>query len=279
MTLSFTKMHGCGNDFVMIDGRNGVPVTDLEALAAALCDRRRGLGADGMIVLQPSSGETDFSMLYINASGMPGEMCGNGARCAVRFAFDLGVAGRSMTFATAAGDVLGLVAPDHVTIEMPPPRDVQLDMDLDLGEERLLVHFALVGVPHAVVLVDQVAAYPVERLGPLLRHHPAFSAGCNANFVTLAEGGIAMRTYERGVEAETLACGTGAVACTAICHMLGLLPASATVHTRGNDLLEVHLERNDQGFSKATLSGPTETVAQGEIDVTFLRDRGLLPPR
>ncbi|WP_170984213.1 diaminopimelate epimerase [Rhodoligotrophos defluvii] len=276
--VAFTKMHGCGNDFIMIDGRNGLGSTalaDPSRLTAALCDRRRGLGGDGLILLLPPRGDADFAMLYINATGAPGEMCGNGARCVARFAHDIGAAPSEMRFETEAGPVKAVVGPDHVTIDMPPPRDIRLGMRLTIGGEEREVHFAEVGVPHAVLLVDDLPNCPVDRLGPLVRHDTAFPRGANANFVSTIDG-VAMRTFERGVEAETLACGTGAVATATICHLLGLSGLDADIRTRGGDNLSVHLEREGEVFIRATLTGPTETVGQGVVTADFLRSRNLL---
>ncbi|WP_342640794.1 diaminopimelate epimerase [Rhodoligotrophos ferricapiens] len=277
-SVAFTKMHGCGNDFIMIDGRAGLPGNGLvepSRLTAALCDRRRGIGADGLILLLPPRADADFAMLYINATGAPGEMCGNGARCVARFAYDIGAAPAEMSFETEAGRVHAQISPDHVTIDMPPPRDIRLGMRLDIAGIEREVHFAQVGVPHAVILVDHLPAFPVDELGPLVRHHSAFPRGANANFVSTANG-LAMRTFERGVEAETLACGTGAVATATICHLLGISGPDATIRTGGGDQLSVHLERDGDRFVRATLTGPTETVGGGVISPEFLRSRGLL---
>ncbi len=274
--LSYTKMHGCGNDFVMIDGRQGLPPQGLGKLAALICDRRRGLGADGIVVLYPAREGADFEMRYLNADGRPGEMCGNGARCAARFAAEIGLAGRRHSFLTDAGIVRAEVGAEDVTIEIPPPREIELGLQLDLGNRRAEVHKLMVGVPHAVTFVADVDRHPVDVEGPILRRHPAFPAGCNANFIELRDGEIRMRTFERGVEAETLACGTGAVACATVVLLKGLGTARATVRTRGGDLLQVTLEQEAGQFTRAVLSGPTETVARGEIDGAYLAQHGIL---
>lgn len=274
--LSYTKMHGCGNDFVMIDGRQGLPPERLGRLAQLICDRRRGLGADGIVVLYPAREGADFEMRYVNASGLPGEMCGNGARCAARFAAEIGLAGRRHSFRTDAGIVRAEVGEGQVTIEIPPPAEIELGLRLDLGGRQAEVHKLMVGVPHAVTFVADVDRHPVDIEGPILRRHPAFPAGCNANFIELRDGEIRMRTFERGVEAETLACGTGAVACAAIVFLKGLGGAQAKVRTRGGDRLEVVLKQEATRFTRAVLSGPTEIVARGEIDGAYLAQHGIL---
>jgi diaminopimelate epimerase len=275
--LAFTKMNGCGNDFIMIDGRHGLPAESLGRLAALLCGRQRGLGADGIVALYPAAAAgADFAMRYVNASGAPGEMCGNGARCAARFALEIGLAGANAAFETDAGLVRSEVDGADVSIDIPPPAEVALGLDLDLGGRRAVVHRLKVGVPHAVTFVRGLESYPVDVEGPLLRAHSAFAAGCNANFVELRGGEIAMRTYERGVEAETLACGTGAVACAAVCFLLGHTEKAVSIRTRGGDLLRVTLVHGSAGFGRAHLAGPTEIVAQGSIDAGFLRRHAIL---
>lgn len=276
-TISFTKMHGCGNDFIMIDGRKGLAGQegiDVSKLTAALCDRRRGLGGDGMIVLLPARTDADFTMLYINSTGAVGEMCGNGARCAARFAYDIGAAGRDMRFDTDAGIVTARIGENDVTIDMPPPRGIELGMTLEIEGKPMTVHYALVGVPHAVVFVDDLDNFPVDRIGALVRHHAVFPRGANANFVSVKDG-IAMRTFERGVEAETLACGTGSVAVATICHLLGHCGLNVRIRTGGGDWLAISLEREGERFTRATLTGPTETVGTGAINPAFLDRREL----
>jgi diaminopimelate epimerase len=274
MGMGYAKMHGCGNDFIMIDARAGITADRLQQLAAKLCDRRRGLGADGLVALYPAQ-NADFAMHYVNASGMPGEMCGNGARCAARFAQDIGLAGRETAFETDAGLVRARIEPEVVTIVLPQPDDIRLNLRLDLDGREVVVHHALVGVPHAVTFVHGLASWPVRRDGPVLRSHPAFPHGCNANFVEVRDRVVFMRTFERGVEAETLACGTGAVACVAISHRLGLCGSTAEVRTGGGDRLDVVLMCAGEHIEGATLSGPTETVARGEIDDRYLAVHGL----
>ena len=169
-----------------------------------------------------------------------------------------------------------MIAGSTVTLEIPPPAEIELGLDLDLGKRRAVVHKLMVGVPHAVTFVEDVAAHPVDLEGPILRAHPAFPAGCNANFVELRPGHLRMRTYERGVEAETLACGTGAVASAAVALLLGHAGAAVEVETRGGDRLRIGLDHEPPIFRRAVLTGPTEVVARGEIDGDYLRRHGIL---
>lgn len=274
--LAYVKMHGAGNDFIMIDGRQGLAADRLEKLAALLCDRRRGLGADGIVVLYPEGKGADFEMRYVNASGLPGEMCGNGARCAAFFAGEIGLANRSAVFRTDAGLVRAEIEGSAVTIEIPPPAEIELGLELDFCGRQATVHKLMVGVPHAVTFVADIDAHPVAIEGPALRAHPAFPAGCNANFVEAGPERLRVRTYERGVEAETLACGTGAVASAAVAFLLGRTGPSVTVESRGGDQLQITLDHRPPVFHRAILAGPTEVVARGEIDGTYLRRHGIL---
>jgi diaminopimelate epimerase len=273
--LRYAKMHGSGNDFIMVDGRQTLPDLTWNSLAPLLCDRRRGIGADGIVVLQPSD-TADFEMRYFNASGLRGEMCGNGARCAARFALEIGLAGSRATFMTDAGVVRSEVGIDRVVVDIPTPKEIELHLRLTIANREFAVHRLVVGVPHAVVFVAGLDRFPVETFGPILRSHAAFVDGCNANFIELSGGVIGMRTFERGVEAETLACGTGAVASAAVCLLLGLSERTAEVRTRSGDRLTVALAYETPEFRSALLGGPVEMVARGEIDAEFLTRHELL---
>jgi diaminopimelate epimerase len=276
MSLPFTRMHGAGNDFVVLDDRAGRLKPHANALARALCDRRKGLGGDGIILIgaRPAGGGADFAMTYINAGGEEGEMCGNGARCAARRAVELGIAGPQASFTTPAGLIRAVVRDSDVTITLSPPGPPQPPITLDVAGEPLEVHAIDTGVPHAVVFVADPDKTDVARLGPALRHHRHFPRGCNANFVALTPGGLRLRTYERGVEAETLACGTGAAAAALIAHHLGRVPAPVAIEALGGRLA-VDFRIEGGRYCDVTLSGPTETIASGELDGGWLRARGL----
>jgi len=271
MTIPFLKMQGAANDFVVVDHR--VPYLSaadapLEPLVRRLCDRRRGVGADGVLLLErgPSS-ELDFAMRYFNADGRPAEFCGNGARCLARLALDLGLGtGGEVRFQTAVG------------VQRARPGNGGRGIELSFGQvdgcgpvetvEALGRSFAgrraLTGVPHFVVPVERVEWVPVKEWGSALRHHPAFEpSGTNVDFVArLAPGRVAMRTYERGVEDETLACGSGAMA-SALWAVAEGDAAPIAIVTAGGDELQVGLAPTGARWD-VRLTGPAEVVYRGE---------------
>src|SRR5215470_13403759 len=211
--LRFTKMDGAGNDFILIDNRAG----DVElnrSQIARLCDRHRGIGADGVLLLENPSNRADFRMRYFNADGGEAEMCGNGARCFARFANKVTGAGDKISFETPAGVISAELAGDLVTLQMTEPTELQLSVPIQVDAEKRTIHFINSGVPHVVVSVPQIGDIDVMREGSAIRHHQMFSPkGANVNFIEKrGADSIAVRTYERGVEDETLACGTGIVA-------------------------------------------------------------------
>lgn len=268
MLLSFAKMNGAGNDFVMVDNREGrLPLS--QAAIARLCDRHRGVGGDGLLAVEPAQNGSDFRMRYYNADGGEAEMCGNGARCFARYAARLGGATERVTFETLAGVIVAKLLDGRVRLEMSQPKDLVLGAALQVAESPLTVHFVNTGVPHAVVVVDNLANVDVLKMGSALRWHEHFAPkGTNANFVQkLADGTLAIRTYERGVEGETLACGTGVVATALIHHRLTGAASPIQVRVQGGDLLEVGFEEKDGVFSNVTLTGPADFVFEGEIDL------------
>jgi diaminopimelate epimerase len=268
MTFEFTKMNGAGNDFVMVDNRDGSRSLSREQIAL-LCDRHRGIGADGLIAVE---GTTELPrMRYYNADGGEAEMCGNGARCFSRFtACLLGLSAGSFFFLTEAGMLAAELLPDNrVCLRMSEPHSLQLAHSLRVLDRDLEVHSLNTGVPHAVTFVENLEEAPVFDLGRALRQHQRFApAGTNANFVqVLAPGSLAIRTYERGVENETLACGTGVVAAALIHHHLTKAPSPISVRVRGGETLEVgFLEEGGHPVS-VTLAGPADFVFTGSITI------------
>ena len=270
MLLHFYKMNGAGNDFVVVDNRDLSLSLSREDIAA-LCDRHRGIGADGLLAVEPAEHGADFRFRYYNADGGEAEMCGNGARCFGRFTAHLGdePAGR-VTFETIAGTLAADMVGDQVRIAMSTPRDTRPDTGVRIAGLDAEIHFLNTGVPHAVAFTDDLEAVDVRRCGAEIRHHAAFApAGTNANFATVIEPGhIAIRTYERGVEDETLACGTGMVACALMHHLLHGGEPPVRVDVRGGDTLEIGFTRTaDGGFSDVTLSGPADFVFEGDIEI------------
>jgi diaminopimelate epimerase len=263
MKLGFAKMTGAGNDFIVIDDRGNAIGED----ARELCRRRVSVGADGLILLVPST-RCDFRMRYFNADGSEADMCGNGGRCVARFAHDLGIVGREMQFETRSGLHRAVITDDGVCLSMTEPRAMLLNFAVFLYGQKFVVHRINTGVPHAVMEVDDIEAYPVVDTGRALRHHDIFlPEGTNVDFVhVLDENRIALRTYERGVEDETLACGTGAVASAVVMAALKRVRPPVSVRTHGGDTLVVGFYMSDQGFCDVTLAGDAKVVYNGAIE-------------
>jgi diaminopimelate epimerase len=269
MQVSFTKMNGAGNDFVMLDNRQGSLSLDTAAIAG-LCDRHRGVGADGVLIVEPPKNGADFRMRYYNADGGEAEMCGNGARCFARFARRLAGADQSrVSFETEAGVIGADFDGELVRIVMSDPHSYQAPRALDVNGRPLEVDFLNTGVPHAVVFVEDVESINVVADGAALRYHTAFAPkGTNANFVqALPSGELIIRTYERGVEDETLACGTGVCAAALLHHLRTGASGPVSVKVRGGDTLRVGFEKIDGGFRNVTLTGPADFVFDGTISL------------
>ena len=271
--IPVTKMSGAGNDFILIDHRTRfIPESYQPQFAQLVCRRRFSAGADGLILIEDSASE-DFSWQFYNSDGSLAEMCGNGARCAARFAWRNGIAGRSMRFSTLAGiieaELIG--EQEHVRISMTDPFDFRDAILIELGADEKEVFFVNTGVPHAVVFVetDQV---PVSQWGRTLRYHEAFEpAGANVNFVrVLADGQLLVRTYERGVEAETMACGTGVVASSIVAARQGLTESPVDVTTTGGEQLGVQFSLDGAAVSEVLLQGPARIIYEGKLSAEAL---------
>ena len=266
--LRFTKMNGAGNDFILIDNRASEIDLDRSQIAH-LCNRHRGIGADGVLLLELPANRADFRMRYFNADGGEAEMCGNGARCFARFANRAAGTQKTISFETPAGVISAELTGNLVTLRMTDPTDLRLNVKLPVGNENKTVHFINSGVPHVVIPVAEVGNVDVRLEGAAIRHHKMFSpSGANVNFIEKRESNkIAIRTYERGVENETLACGTGIVASALIFGATESCQGPITVLARGGDELEVGFERNRDQFHNVTLAGPAEFVFEGTIDI------------
>jgi diaminopimelate epimerase len=275
MLLPFFKMNGAGNDFIIVDNRDLSLSQELDGdTIAALCDRHRGIGADGLLAVEPAQKGADFRFRYYNADGGEAEMCGNGARCFGRFTAHLGeIVLKKVTFETIAGTLAAEMIGDDVRIAMSEPKDLQLHTPTRIPGLDSSLHFVNTGVPHAVTFLASAEALDecdVFTHGCIIRNHPAFSpAGTNANFaVILAPDHISIRTFERGVEDETLACGTGMVACALVHHLLTGATSPIKVDVEGGDTLEIGFEKTgDQTFKNVTLTGPADFVFEGEIEI------------
>ncbi len=267
--LRFTKMNGAGNDFVLIDNRSAALRLSRQQIAF-LCDRHRGIGADGVLLVEPPEAGADFRMRYYNSDGGEAEMCGNGARCFSRFVNELAGPLSNVRFETQAGIIQADFDGDLVKLGMSQPHDLVLNRSLDIGGVKLSTHFVNTGVPHVVTFVDDITSVPVQQWGSEIRNHPAFRPkGTNANFVKEVEPGrLIIRTYERGVETETLACGTGVTAAGLIYAALSNAPSPVRLQVRGGDWLEVGFRVTGNGFEEVTLKGPADFTFEGSIAIS-----------
>ena len=266
-------MHGGGNDFVLVDHRRPVlPEAEQPGFARKVCARKVGVGADGLILIE-SSDKAHFSWRFYNSDGSVAEMCGNGARCAARFAVLHHLAPEKLAFETLAGLIKAEVKGRRVRLALTGVEDFHLHLDIPVDDKIITGHFLRVGVPHVVIPTDQLEEVPVVQLGRAVRFHPLFQpAGTNANFVSFkAPRALAVRTYERGVEDETLACGTGAVASALIAARLGRAASPVAVHTRGGEVLTVDFKLKGDNFSDIHLEGDALVVYQGELWVEELK--------
>lgn len=265
--LPFFKMSGSGNDFLIMDNRSGLlNGVDLVELARHACRRHESVGADGLIVIEAAAG-ADFKWQFFNSDGSVAAMCANGGRCAARYAFINGIAGPTMRFLTGAGMVEAEVRGSVVKLGLTQARGLKCDFSLGVGGEALSLSSINAGVPHAILFVDDVEKVDVGGLGRAIRWHEQFGPeGTNVDFVQVKDRGrLAIRTYERGVEGETLACGTGAVAAALVAAWKGMVDSPVWLHTRGGEILTVYFEKSHMGFEQVHLEGEVRAVCQGEL--------------
>jgi len=265
--IEFYKMSGSGNDFVLIDNRDGsLAVGDVVQFVKRVCERKVSVGADGLILIE-SSDRVDFKWRFFNADGSEVEMCGNGGRCAARFAFFKGIGGQSLSFETVAGIIDAEVRGDVVKLRLPDPRNLVAEDRIRIDREELIVSSINTGVPHVVHFVRDPDQFDVFNTGRAIRYHEHYQpAGTNANFASLIDGHtLRVRTYERGVEDETLACGTGSVASALIAASRGLVESPVDVLVQSGETLRIHFERTAGGFAKVYLEGKTKVVYQGSL--------------
>ena len=269
MPLPFVKMNGTGNDFILIDHRKPRIAREvMPEFASLVCRRRFSVGADGLIFIEDSD-NADFKWLFFNADGSEAEMCGNGARCAARFAYMNGIAPAHMRFETIAGIIEAKVSDINVSVLMTEPKNFKLDLTIDCDGKSLQLQSVDTGVPHVVVFVDSYDKVDVLGLGSQIRHHEQFMpAGTNVNFVLpLEDGGFKVRTYERGVENETMACGTGAVASALVAAVKGRAASPVDIVTSGNDTLSVIFDLLDGNTARNVyLKGPAHVMYNGELN-------------
>ncbi len=265
--IPFYKMSGSGNDFILIDNRDDI-VDDryLNQLVVGACRRKMSVGADGLLLVEKSS-RADFKWRFYNSDGSRAEMCGNGARCASRFAFLTGITGPELSFETDVGLVTAEIINDRVKIGMTDPTDLRENGTLLVKGAKLSYDFINTGVPHVVISTEDVESMDVFELGCAVRYHEAFSpAGTNVNFVEpVGDNTIVVRTYERGVENETLACGTGCVAASLVMCLKHQWTSPVNVRTRSNVMLRVYYTYEEGGFTRIHLEGDARVIYHGVL--------------
>lgn len=289
LRVPFAKMHGAGNDFVVVD-RRAAPAfaaatadpSGLREFVRAACDRRRGIGADGVLFLDPAgAGDegADFRMRYFNRDGGRADLCGNGGRCLAAFAAarGLGRDGR-MVFVSDAGRHAARVDGDRVELVLGDVAAPRLDVSLDAPGGPVRAAHVVVGVPHLVIESPDVAALDLAAFAPPLRAHPALGpAGANVDVATvIGPDRVRLRTFERGVEGETLACGTGAAATAIALVAAGRVTSPVALEVASGDVLAVSFEQADGGYRAVTLAGPVATSFEG---IHFWQPPGDPPPR
>ena len=272
--MRFWKMNGAGNDFIILNNmEERLPAEAFPALARRLCDRRRSIGADGLMVVERPAGAADYRMLFFNSDGSVGEMCGNGARCICRYGCENGLAGEVQRVETTAGLVTGRrLTRRQYQVELNRPTVLRLDCPVEVDGVSwpcAYVELGSPGLPHAVVPVSGLRDWPERELfelGRKLCHHPAFPKGANVNFYEVeGPGRIWERTYERGVEDFTYACGTGTGSVVAVLTLQGKSDGREVhVQMTGGELV-VDVEARGGAVEKLLLTGPTNVVARGEV--------------
>jgi diaminopimelate epimerase len=269
MIVRFTKMNGAGNDFVLIDNRRGEVKLRPEDVAR-ICHRQRGVGADGLMLLVPArQGKADWAWDFYNNDGSTAEMCGNGARCFARFIQKQAGANGRTSFETIAGVIRATFEGERVRVNLTEPKGLRLNEQVELSTGKTAIHSLDTGVPHAVLFVPDADKAMVQNIGPEVRFHKHFAPrGTNVNFVqVLGPAKIRVRTYERGVEGETLACGTGVTASALISARLHGFASPIAVTVQGGDTLEVTFREEGGAFKEVHLAGPADFVFEGEIEI------------
>lgn len=266
--IKFTKAVATGNDFVIVDNRNMSLAVSRSLLAKKICNRKYGIGADGLLLIEKSK-KADFSMRIFNPDGSEAKMCGNGSRCTALYAASKKIAAPIMTIDTLAGILKASVKDDIVKIRLTDPKNIKWNLCLMIDKCPYKLNFVDTGVPHTIFFVKDLDNVDVKNIGSFIRHHGEFSPeGTNADFVEIVDGGnIRIRTYERGVEDETLACGTGAVAGAVISAEAEKMPSPIIVHTRSGEKLKVYFDIIDGNFTNVYLEGKAKLVYEGVLYV------------
>jgi len=265
--ITFFKMSGSGNDFIIVDNREKVVNdNDLPGFIKRICRRKMSVGADGFILIEPSD-KADFKWRFFNSDGSKAEMCGNGARCAARFAYINGIAGENLSFETEAGVVSGQVKDDRAKVKMPDPVELRLDYSIELKSGPVTVCSVNTGVPHVVIINKTIEDINVFDFGREIRFHEAFTpAGTNVNFICQQkQGHLAIRTYERGVENETLACGTGSIAAALITSCKAEWQSPINLVTRSGEALTIYFKKDGRLFKDIFLEGDARIIYSAQL--------------
>ena len=264
MSIPFYKMSGSGNDFIIIDNREKIiREKGLTSFIKVVCARKYSVGANGLILIEPSK-VSDFKWRFFNSDGSIADMCGNGARCVSRYAFVKGISTNEVKFETTRGIIEAEVKENKVKLKMPDPTNLYLNCEI---KDSPNLSFIDTGVPHAVVTVDDIENAPVVKLGKKIRFHDAFMPeGTNVNFMQFTDKkGLSIRTYERGVEDETLACGTGAIACALIGASIKKIDSPINVLTWGGETLIIYFDKNETEFKNIYLEGDARIIYDGKL--------------
>ena len=275
--ISFVKMSGAGNDFILFDKKNYPALKLNSGIIQKLCDRRNGIGADGIITIS-DNGKYDFLMEYFNADGSTGSLCGNGSRCAIKFAKITGrLKSEEVSFISNGKEYKGkLINDEKIKFFFNDVEDLKPDISIEAYNQKLKASYLNTGSPHVVININDIlnnqssfkniGDVPVFEIGKEIRYLKEFApGGTNVNFIMIKENKVYIRTYERGVENETLACGTGAAACAIIASLKYGISPPVNLITRGGDELIVDFMLQDNHVKELALTGPATIVFTGEI--------------
>jgi len=264
--MEFYKYSGSGNDFIVIDNRKKIlKGKKVFSFTKEICNRKEGVGADGVLLVENSS-KADFKMRIINADGSEAEMCGNGARCIAAFAYyDLKIVKKDMKFETLAGIISGTIKKNSVKVKLTKPFDLKKDIEIKYKGKKFNLFFLNTGVPHAVLFFNDISGINVKDMGSFIRYHKTFApAGTNVNFVQIIDKHyILVRTYERGVEDETLACGTGSTASAILSSIVKGTESPVKIKTTGGEILKVYFSINNNDILEAYLEGKVRKIFRG----------------
>ncbi len=267
-TIKFIKMNGAGNDFILIDAKNNKELQLTKTLITAMCDRRTGIGADGILHIEPSE-KYDYNLLYYNSDGSLGSLCGNGSRCSLKYVADNYTVNNSDIKFSCNNLIYSgsIVQNDLVKFNLNPPCKIKLDFSINFNGKEVKIYFADSGSPHAVIFWDEIGDdllksynnFNMKEFGETIRYAKEFMpVGTNVNLIHIEGADIYIRTYERGVEDETLACGTGAVASAIILNLVKNISSPIVLNTFGKDKLIVNFIAESEKFNKITLTGPAK---------------------